>query len=83
MASHRQRNNLPAQLTSFLGREQELAMLGKLVGEARLVTLTGPAAPGRPGWRWSSPRARWSGSAMGCGWPIWPASPTLGWWPRW
>ena len=34
-------HNLPAQLTSFVGREQELAMLGRLLGEARLVTLTG------------------------------------------
>jgi hypothetical protein len=41
-------------LTSFVGREQELAMLGKLLGVARLVTLTGPAAPGRRGWRWNS-----------------------------
>jgi hypothetical protein len=42
-----QRHNLPAQLTSFLGREQELAVLGKLVGEARLVTLTGPGGAGK------------------------------------
>jgi predicted ATPase len=28
-------------LTSFVGREQELAMLGRLLGVARLVTLTG------------------------------------------
>ena len=41
------RHNLPAQLTSFVGREQELAMLGKLVGEARLVTLTGPGGSGK------------------------------------
>ena len=43
----RQRHNLPAQLTSFLGREQELAMLGKLLGEARLVTLTGAGGAGK------------------------------------
>ena len=47
VASHRQRNNLPAQLTSFLGRDQELAMLGKLFGEARLVTLTGAGGTGK------------------------------------
>jgi hypothetical protein len=40
----RDRHHLPAQLTSFVGREQELAMLGKLLGEARLVTLTGVGA---------------------------------------
>ena len=80
-APYWQRHNLPAQLTSFLGREQELAMLGKLLGEARLVTLTGPAAPGRHGWRSSSLRAWWSGSPTGCGWLNWPASLILAWWP--
>jgi predicted ATPase len=34
-------------LTSFVGREQELAMLGKLLGEARLVTLTGAGGTGK------------------------------------
>jgi predicted ATPase/DNA-binding SARP family transcriptional activator len=47
VASNRERHNLPAQLTSFLGREQELAELGKLVGEARLVTLTGAGGAGK------------------------------------
>jgi predicted ATPase/DNA-binding SARP family transcriptional activator len=41
------RHNLPAVLTSFLGREQELAMLYKLLGEARLVTLTGVGGAGK------------------------------------
>jgi predicted ATPase/DNA-binding SARP family transcriptional activator len=41
------RHNLPAPLTSFLGREQDLAMLGKLLGEARLVTLTGAGGSGK------------------------------------
>jgi predicted ATPase len=41
------RHNLPAQLTSFVGREQDLAMLGKLLGEARLVTLTGAGGSGK------------------------------------
>jgi predicted ATPase/DNA-binding SARP family transcriptional activator len=47
VAAHRQRHNLPAQLTSFVGRDQDLAVLGKLVGEARLVTLTGPGGCGK------------------------------------
>jgi predicted ATPase/DNA-binding SARP family transcriptional activator len=38
---------LPAQLTSFLGREQELDRVSKLLGEARLVTLTGPGGAGK------------------------------------
>jgi DNA-binding SARP family transcriptional activator len=33
-------HNLPARLTSFVGREDELAGVGKLLGHARLVTLT-------------------------------------------
>ena len=76
------RHNLPMRLTSFLGREQELAAVDGLIGEGRLVTLTGPAGRGRPGWPWSSPRARWSGSVMACGWRAWRASLTRGWWGR-
>ena len=40
-------HNLPARLTSFVGREAELAGLGKLLGEARLVTLTGAGGAGK------------------------------------
>ncbi len=41
------RSNLPAQLTSFVGREEELNRVGKLLGESRLVTLTGPGGTGK------------------------------------
>jgi predicted ATPase/DNA-binding SARP family transcriptional activator len=41
------RSNLPAQLTSFVGREEELGRLGKLLSESRLVTLTGPGGAGK------------------------------------
>ena len=47
LAAHWNRHNLPAQLTSFVGREQDLAMLGKVLGEARLVTLTGAGGAGK------------------------------------
>ena len=40
-------HNLPAQLTSFLGRERELADLRGLLGGARLLTLTGPGGAGK------------------------------------
>ena len=40
-------HNLPTQLTSFVGRDKELAELGKLLGEARLVTLTGTGGAGK------------------------------------
>ena len=33
---------LPVALTSFVGRERELAQLRAVLGPARLVTLTGP-----------------------------------------
>jgi predicted ATPase/DNA-binding SARP family transcriptional activator len=39
--------NLPAQFTSFVGREDELERVGKQLGEARLVTLTGPGGAGK------------------------------------
>ncbi|EXG79600.1 BTAD domain-containing putative transcriptional regulator [Cryptosporangium arvum] len=38
---------LPAQLTSFVGREHELARLADLLGTQRLVTLTGPGGAGK------------------------------------
>jgi predicted ATPase/DNA-binding XRE family transcriptional regulator len=42
-----QLGSLPLQLTSFLGRERELAELHELLGRARLVTLTGPPGTGK------------------------------------
>ncbi|MGI8333531.1 AfsR/SARP family transcriptional regulator [Actinomadura scrupuli] len=41
------RTNLPAQFTSFVGREAEIDRLGELLGRARLVTLTGPGGAGK------------------------------------
>jgi predicted ATPase/DNA-binding SARP family transcriptional activator len=38
---------LPAQLTSFVGRHNELTELGKLLEEGRLVTLVGPGGAGK------------------------------------
>ena len=40
-------NNLPTQLTSFVGREDELARAGALLAANRLVTLTGPGGTGK------------------------------------
>jgi predicted ATPase/class 3 adenylate cyclase len=40
-------NNLPTQLTSFVGRERELAEAGGLLAANRLVTLTGPGGTGK------------------------------------
>jgi DNA-binding SARP family transcriptional activator len=41
------RTNLRAQLTSFIGRDTDLTRVGKLLGDARLVTLTGPGGAGK------------------------------------
>ncbi|WP_330439140.1 winged helix-turn-helix domain-containing protein [Micromonospora sp. NBC_00821] len=38
---------LPSQLTTFVGREEELKRIGDLLGERRLVTLTGPGGAGK------------------------------------
>jgi non-specific serine/threonine protein kinase len=40
-------HNVPAQLTSFIGREREMEEVVGLLGEARLVTLTGPGGCGK------------------------------------
>jgi predicted ATPase/class 3 adenylate cyclase len=41
------RHNLPAQMTSFIGREAELAEIKQLLGTHRLVTLTGSGGAGK------------------------------------
>jgi predicted ATPase/DNA-binding SARP family transcriptional activator len=46
-AAGQPRHNLPVRLTSFVGRERELAAVGGLLSEARLVTLTGAGGAGK------------------------------------
>jgi non-specific serine/threonine protein kinase len=41
------KNNLPHQLTSFIGRETEIAEIRTLLGRARLLTLTGSGGCGK------------------------------------
>jgi predicted ATPase/DNA-binding CsgD family transcriptional regulator len=41
------RSNLPTQLASFIGREEELHLLGRYLQQNRLLTLTGPGGCGK------------------------------------
>src|SRR5437867_10271679 len=40
-------HNLPLQLTSFIGREREIAEVERLLGGTRLLTLTGAGGCGK------------------------------------
>ena len=68
------RGNLPLALTSFVGRDDQLAASERALAANRLVTLTGRAAWARPAWRWSWAAASRNSSRAGCGWSTWPAS---------
>ena len=46
-AQHAIPNNLPAQLTSFVGREREIAEVCRLLQRTRLLTLTGAGGCGK------------------------------------
>jgi non-specific serine/threonine protein kinase len=41
------KHNLPAQVTSFIGREREMAEVKRLLATTRLLTLTGPPGTGK------------------------------------
>src|ERR1700704_3411287 len=40
-------NNLPSELSSFVGRERQLTELRQLLRKSRLITLTGPGGAGK------------------------------------
>ncbi|WP_460366358.1 ATP-binding protein, partial [Actinocorallia lasiicapitis] len=46
-AAETSRGRLPAQLTSFVGREEDVGRVAALSAEARLVTLLGPGGAGK------------------------------------
>jgi non-specific serine/threonine protein kinase len=47
MEENRLRHNLPYQLSSFVGHEQDIIKIEKLLTQSRLVTLTGPGGVGK------------------------------------
>ena len=46
-AGRERSGNLPAEIASFIGRGSELIDLQRVLGEARLLTLTGPGGVGK------------------------------------
>ena len=69
-------NNLPVQLSAFIGREREVSEVRALVDSCRLVTLAGPAGRARPGWACRWPPGCWMGSVTESGWRSWRRSRT-------
>jgi class 3 adenylate cyclase len=76
--------NLPFQVSSFIGRARELAQVAAVLGEARLVTLTGAGGVGKTRLALQSP-GRWRLDSMtGHGCVSWRQCATrLGWMMRW
>ena len=59
--------HLPRRRTRFVGRDAERRDLAARLAAERVVTLVGPAAAARPGWRSRSPTTRTGCSRTGCG----------------
>ena len=60
--------NLPAQPTTFIGRERELAAVLALLrrDNVRLITLTGPGGTGKTRSAYRPPQMCWTSTSMGC-----------------
>ena len=76
------RGNLPAPLTSFVGRQPDLAAAGQLVAAHRLVTVTGPGGAGKTRLALKLAEQLQPGYADGPGCVISPPWPIRRWLPR-
>jgi hypothetical protein len=61
------RTNLRAQISGFVGRDEDLARLAGLWSGARLVTLTGPGGAGKTRLAVERRRARRRTTPTACG----------------
>ena len=73
------RHNLPAQVSSFIGREAELAAVRRLVAGSRLVTLTGAGGAGKTRLGLQVAAGLLMAAGTGCGSPTWPRCATRTW----
>ncbi len=81
-------NNLPIQLTSFIGREREIAEIKTMLASARLVTVTGAGGSGKTHSLCNLARTCWINMPTACGSLSWQLSQTRRsslkrWHPRW
>jgi hypothetical protein len=60
--------NLPLQVSSFIGRDRELARVAKALGEARVVTLSGVGGVGKTRLALRAAAEALPGSGRGPGW---------------
>ena len=64
-------NKFPAQLTPFVGRQDDVAAVREVLAAARLVTLTGAGGIGKTRLALPPPPGCRMCSRMGCGGPGW------------
>jgi Adenylate and Guanylate cyclase catalytic domain len=75
-----QRSNLPAQLSSFIGREREMRKTKQLLADSRLLTLTGVGGCGKTRLAKLPPTCSLT-IRVGCGWWNWQPLPIPTWSP--
>jgi hypothetical protein len=63
-------NNLPDQVTDFVGRQREIADVVNTLRSSRLCTITGLPVSARPDWPCRSARGCWTDFPTASGWPI-------------